>query len=164
MPPAAAAAAGSGCHSRPRAPRNARFERRLCEESFLELDVGKVILIVKTRDGQLHTINAVYIGQWIILFVCTSLPKSSPTLQAKSDIFTSSDRATVALSEFIHKNQVRSKGGHMHCAQMATAATAPDNGRLTCCPTPKVSRRKIDSSYLSLSVPASHRLNLTYRL
>ena len=64
--------------------------------------------------------------------------------------FTSEDSA---LSEVIHKTELDQKVDTCIVPQMAAAAAASDNGRLTCCPTPKVSRRKIDSSYLSLSVP-----------
>ena len=69
--------------------------------------------------------------------------------------FTSEDSA---LSEVIHKTELDQKVDTCIVPQMAAAAAAAaasDNGRLTCCPTPKVSRRKIDSSYLSLSVRLS---------
>ena len=47
----------------------------------------------------------------------------------------------------------------MYCPP--TAATAPDSGRLTCCPTPKVPRRKIDSTLLPPSLcPTSTQSDL----
>ena len=55
------------------------------------------------------------------------------------------------------RNQVGSEGaggGHWtwtHGLCCRPAAAASDNGRLLCCPTPKVSKRKIDSSSLSPS-------------
>ena len=55
------------------------------------------------------------------------------------------------------RNQVGSGAGGGHwtwthglCCH-PTEAAASDNGRLPCCPTPKVSKRKIDSSSLSPS-------------